>query len=115
MLIFTLGILSHYEIIGGGDVKLIAAVSFLAPPTRAIELLAEIALAGGLLGCFYLAVRCAFKGFRLASAYREIDLPGDCWIMELLTSECKRIAGGCSLPYAIAVFGGLCIFIARGC
>ena len=52
---FVLGVLAHYNAIGGGDVKLIAATCLLVPPDRIPLLLIEIALAGGVLSCLYLA------------------------------------------------------------
>ncbi|MGA7323860.1 MAG: A24 family peptidase [Rhodomicrobium sp.] len=45
----ALGFLAHYGFIGGGDVKLISAVTLLVPPERIGPLLIEIAIAGGLL------------------------------------------------------------------
>ena len=56
-----LGVLSHYRIIGGGDLKLISAVTLLVPPERVGQLLIEIALAGGVLACIYLLAGYALR------------------------------------------------------
>ena len=50
----VLGRLSHRDWIGGGDAKLIAAVTLLAPPAGIVKLLFDITLAGGLMSCVYL-------------------------------------------------------------
>ena len=47
----VLGRLSHHDWIGGGDAKLIAAVTLLAPPAGIGKLLFDITLAGGLMSC----------------------------------------------------------------
>ena len=48
------GLLCRYGMIGGGDVKLMAAVVLLVPPHEIGELLIAIALAGGVLSSVYL-------------------------------------------------------------
>lgn len=50
----VLGVLCRYGVLGGGDVKLMAAVTLLVPPGDVGDLLTRIALAGGLLSSFYL-------------------------------------------------------------
>jgi prepilin peptidase CpaA len=108
-----LGVLSHYKIIGGGDVKLISAVTFLVPPDRVGQLMIEIALAGGLLSCFYLAAHYWLKSLSASrSVAVEVALP-DSGLARMIKSERARIAAGDSLPYALAVLGGVSIYIAR--
>lgn len=108
-----LGILSHYKIIGGGDLKLISAVTFLVPPDRVGQLLIDIALAGGLLSCFYLAVHYGLKSQRVSEpAPLEVVPPGR-GLSLIIKTERARIATGDSLPYALAVLGGVGIYIAR--
>ena len=108
-----LGILSHYKIIGGGDTKLISAVTFLVAPDRVGQLLIEIALAGGLLSCLYLAARYRLKSLSSSqSAAREVALP-ESGLALMIKTERARIAAGNSLPYAVAVLGGVSTYIAR--
>jgi prepilin peptidase CpaA len=110
-IVVALGFLAHHEWIGGGDVKLIAAVTLLFPFSDAGALLLGIAVAGGLIGLAYLAMR--------ATATR-IPKPGYCpadpredtqdtpWGLEhLLSGERMRIAAGEPMPYALAVLGGV--------
>ena len=104
-----LGVLSHYRIIGGGDLKLISAVTFLVPPDRVGQLLIEIALAGGVLSCVYLAARYGLKSSAEASSTARRE-PG---IALTLRTERARIAAGDPLPYAVAVLGGVLIYVMR--
>ncbi len=108
----ALGVLAHYNMIGGGDVKLIAATSLLVPPDRIPLLLVEIALAGGVLSCLYLAGGFLLRrrpwlyrrpaGTAQPSAFRK-------W----LRREGSRIARGYPMPYALAVLGGVAIHLMR--
>jgi prepilin peptidase CpaA len=108
-----LGVLSHYKIIGGGDTKLISAVTLLVAPDRVGQLLIEIALAGGLLSCLYLAVHYGLKSLSASqSAAPEVALP-ETGLASMIKTERARIAAGDSLPYALAVLGGVSIYIAR--
>jgi prepilin peptidase CpaA len=108
-----LGVLSHYKFIGGGDLKLISAVTLLVPPERVGQLLIEIALAGGVLSCFYLAARYALKSLPASpTGAVEIASPKIGLVLAIKT-ERGRIAAGDPLPYALAVLGGVCIYIAR--
>jgi prepilin peptidase CpaA len=108
-----LGVLSHFKIIGGGDTKLISAATFLVPPDRVGQLLIEIALAGGLLSCFYLAAHYRLKSQRASrSATLEVAPPAS-GHARMIETERARIATGESLPYAVAVLGGVSIYIAR--
>jgi prepilin peptidase CpaA len=108
-----LGILSHHKIIGGGDTKLISAVTFLVAPDRVGQLLIEIALAGGLLSCFYLAAHYGLKSLSASqSTALEVVTPESVF-SQMIKSERARIATGDSLPYAVAVLGGVSFYIAR--
>ena len=108
-----LSILAHYKIVGGGDMKLITAVTFIVPPDRVGQLLIEIALAGGLLSCFYLAAHYGLKSPR-ASQSATVDVaPPESGNAQMFKTERARIAAGDSLPYAVAVLGGVSIYIAR--
>jgi prepilin peptidase CpaA len=103
-----LGVLSHNNLIGGGDVKLVAAVTLLLPPDRIWVLLYAIALAGGALSCAYLAAGIVLKktfagnpDAHLAWHQNGFGL----WVRE----ERERIASGRSVPYALAIFGGFAV------
>jgi prepilin peptidase CpaA len=108
-----LGVLSHYRIIGGGDLKLISAVTLLVPPERVGQLLIEIALAGGVLSCVYLVARYALKSPSAASSgAAEVARPGAGFALAIKT-ERVRIAMGDPLPYALAILGGVLIYGTR--
>jgi len=108
-----LGVLSHYRIIGGGDLKLISAVTLLVPPERVGQLLIEIALAGGVLSCVYFLARYALKSPSVASSgAAEVARAGAGFALAIKT-ERVRIAMGDPLPYALAVLGGVAIYVTR--
>ncbi len=108
-----LGVLSHYRIIGGGDMKLISAVTLLVPPERVGQLLIEIALAGGVLSCVYLAGRYALRSPSSASAGAVDVARPEAGFALAIKTERVRIAAGDPLPYAVAVFGGVLSYAVR--
>ena len=109
-IVVALGLLAHHEWIGGGDVKLIAAVALLFPLSDVGALLLSIAVAGGLLGCAYLAIRATVTRIpkpRFCPADTQ-DTQDTTWGLEhLLSGERMRIAAGEPMPYALAVLGGV--------
>lgn len=91
------GLLWRFGILGGGDVKLLAA-SALLPGAAAVPLaLVMTALAGGLLSAAYV------MGRRLAPAIpaRGGALPARIW-----RAEIRRVRRGGPLPYAFAITAG---------
>ena len=111
-----LGVLSHYRIIGGGDLKLISAVTFLVPPEHVGQLLIEIALAGGALACVYLGARFGLKNFDglPESPFGAVGVARpESGLALAIKMERARIVAGDPLPYAVAVLGGVCIYIAK--
>lgn len=114
-----LGFLAHFRLIGGGDVKLISAVTLLVPPERIGLLLLAISLVGGVISSCYLAAFYVFtrphmrnphlhnphthKMRRATTAYRFSKLP------HLFQSERTRILKATSVPYGAAVLGGVAI------
>lgn len=110
--LFGLGLLSRWELIGGGDTKLVSAVTLLVPPGRVGQLLAQIVLAGGVVSCFYLAAHYRLKGLPAAADHNRVAQGESGWA-RAIRMERDRIAAGNSLPYALAVLGGVGIFIAR--
>jgi prepilin peptidase CpaA len=107
-----LGVLSHYRIIGGGDLKLITAVTFLVSPDRVAQLLLGIAIAGGLLGAFYLGAHYRMKQQSASFCGGVEGPPAKNGLSNLIRAERSRIAAGDSLPYGLAILGGFGIFIA---
>lgn len=110
-IVVALGLLAHHEWIGGGDVKLIAAVALLFPLSDVGGLLLSIAIAGGLLSCTYLAIRATGTKIpkpRFCPADAQEDTQDTTWGLEdLLSGERMRIAAGEPMPYALAVLGGV--------
>ncbi len=109
LVFLTLGFLCRYGVLGGGDVKLTAAVTLLVPPGGIGDLLIKIALAGGLLSCFYLG----------ASYFVRNALAGSCEP----AGEGGSFAGGPEVarvrvtsrkeaPYAVAILGGVIWYVA---
>lgn len=115
VLVFTgLCVLGYYDFVGGGDVKLISAVTLLVPSADVVVLLLEIALAGGLLSCAYLFARHRLK--------RELQSPSKApvatrprWLTASngLQQEAARIIAGEPMPYAFAILGGVVFHGAR--
>jgi len=99
--IALLGVLAVRSMFGWGDVKMIAAVTLLVPPTGAFALILAIAIAGGLLACAYLLAGRTLRQSLPAAGPSRQGLAG------LFDAECTRIRTSRSLPYGVAVFGGV--------
>ena len=106
-----LAVLSHHRIVGGGDVKLIGAATLLVPPTHVGRLLVDIALAGGVLGGLYLAARLGLRNLP-ALAVSPIARPAS-GLALAMKAERRRIRAGAPMPYALAIFGGACLYVAN--
>ena len=113
-LLCSLWPLVHYDFLGGGDAKLIAAVTLLVPPDRVGSLLIEIALAGGVLSALYLAAYHTLQRMRVAqgNASQVVDIWPTRGLANVLRNERSRIAAENSVPYALAVLGGVGVHIA---
>ncbi len=108
----SLGVLAHYGLIGGGDVKLIGASALLVPANSVPLLLAEIALAGGVLSALYLATGFLLR--RRPQLYRSASKNGrKSPFRKWIRCEGTRIARGYPVPYALAVLGGVSMHIMR--
>lgn len=109
-----LWILVRYDFLGGGDAKLITAATLLVPPDRIGPLLIEIALAGGVVSGIYLAAYRALQRIRVAqcNAAQLTDVWPRRGLGRLLHNERIRIAGENSVPYALAVLGGVSFHVA---
>ena len=106
-----LAVLSHHRIIGGGDVKLVSAATLLVPPAQVGQLLVAIALAGGVLGCLYLAAGFALRSLPARTA--SPVAPTASGFALARNAERRRIAAGGPMPYALAIFGGACLYAAN--
>jgi prepilin peptidase CpaA len=95
-LVFLLATLAwRFRVMGGGDVKLLAACALLPPPATVPAMIAAVALAGGLLSLAYLALRPLLPA---PAASRPASLP-----RRALRAEAWRIRRGGPLPYAVAI------------
>ncbi len=92
-------------LLGGGDVKLMAAVSLWFPPHAQMALFATTAMLGGALGCVYLLLS------RLVPAptpRRSATMLG-----RLIRAELRRIRKRCALPYAVAISSAALLCLVR--
>jgi prepilin peptidase CpaA len=85
-------------LIGGGDVKLLAACALLVPPESVPELILGTAIAGGLLALLYLGLARLLTGGKTP---RPDGLARRVW-----RAEQRRIRRRLSLPYACAIAAG---------
>ncbi|MHB8887049.1 MAG: A24 family peptidase [Methylovirgula sp.] len=108
----VLGVLGHYKIIGGGDVKLIAAVTLLVPPEHIGQLLVDIALAGGLLSGVYFLAHHAFKTRAPQSIAAENGSSASAFCC-MTKPEFGRISPAYTIPYAVAIFVGVSSYAAH--
>lgn len=110
LLIFLLGMFSRYDVLGGGDVKLIGTLSLLFPPAEIPFMLALIVIAGGVLGCAYLVARYIFTKFATREATPltpgTISAP-----VTLLGSEKAKIVAGEPMPYGLAIAAGIISYV----
>jgi prepilin peptidase CpaA len=110
MLVWRLGWL------GGGDVKLIAALSLWAGPTLTPGLLLAIGASGGVLATVFLAARRpVFRPF-LACLHVAIDrcLPAVAWSAAATApGRLPNSSSNDSIPYGVAVAAGGCWLVYR--
>lgn len=83
--------------IGGGDVKLATAMAFGLAPLATLHFVVATAVAGGLVGVFYLLLRRS--GGRLPAPYGA-GLPARLWAVERWRARRRGI------PYAVAIAAG---------
>lgn len=113
--IFVVGaLLAHFEIIGGGDVKMISAVSVLVPPAAVPGLLLCIALAGGVLSLFYLGASWLVRRESGSAFAVPEPPPGATRFDRLVRTEVARMRANEPMPYATAIFGGTVSLILIG-
>ncbi len=99
LLLLALLLIAHsYAVIGGGDVKLMAALAIGLSPLDSCRFVIATAIAGGLLAVVYLLLARVTRpasGARRGSRLRRV-----------LAIEAWRIRTCESLPYGVAIAGG---------
>jgi prepilin peptidase CpaA len=89
--------------LGGGDVKLAAALALGLPPLATLDFLNNTVLAGGVLGLCYLV------GPRLLRPHAPRH------VGRILRIEARRLRRGGPVPYGVAIAcGGILTLIAQG-
>lgn len=96
----------RYRLMGGGDVKLLAAATLLVQPRAVPVLVLAVALAGGLFGLMYWTA-----GHLLRAP--AVERPSD-RLRRILRIERHRMYRGFSLPYAVAISCGTLYVFGRG-
>lgn len=114
-LVYVAGaVLTHYDVIGGGDTKMIAASTLLVPPLAVPALLICIALAGGLLSCFYLCAGWLVRRGGAAALAPGEPAPSATEFDHLVRLEVARMQANEPMPYGVAIFGGAVSLILIG-
>ncbi len=114
LVFFVLAPFAYNKIIGGGDLKLISATTLLVPPTHVGMLLLQIALVGGALSCLYIAARYLLQNLHRVDVAAEVATSPAANFATVVEKERGRILAGGPLPYAVAVLGGVIVYIATG-
>lgn len=99
-------LLFHLGLVGGGDVKLLAAASLLSAPGEVGGQLVLIALAGGVMALMLLLRRVCQKLHRKDSVPAERDVvPADHFAPTLTANQQNELPGfqGDGLPYGVAI------------
>jgi prepilin peptidase CpaA len=96
-------------LIGGGDIKLLTALTLGLPPIESYQLVTATALVGGVLAILYLALSRALAGARrpaMTTGRRRSLLP------RIAAVEFWRIRRRCALPYGVAIaIGGMLVVV----
>jgi len=100
------GLLWRRGLMGGGDVKLLAATALLLPASLVLSFIAAVAFAGGILACLYLALR---RIVRPPATLRPRHR-----LARIMRVEQRRIRACRSLPYAVAIASGALFILAGG-
>jgi prepilin peptidase CpaA len=93
IVLLALLVCAHFDVLGAGDAKLIAAATLMVPPEHVALLLIAIAVAGGVLSGVYLA---AFRSLKATVPYALAVLGG---VSFYVASELYQCSSGisCSL------------------
>ena len=96
----------RHGLMGGGDAKLLAAVSLLVPATAVPSLVLTIALSGGALAMVYVVMQ-RLAGAPSVSRHRRT-------ISRVLCIERYRMHRRFSIPYAVAISSGTLFTLTHG-
>ena len=96
-----------FGLLGGGDVKLLAAAATVTAPMHAFDLVLLTAILGGVLAGFFLAGRRLLRG--RPAGPRPAGL-----MARVLRVESWRIRRGGPLPYGVAISGAAILILAGG-
>ena len=96
----------RHGFMGGGDAKLLAAVSLLVPAHVVPVLVLTIAIVGGVLALVYWTMTRLMKPSKKAAGKQTLS--------RILRVEHYRIRRGFSLPYAVAISGGTLFTLGHG-
>lgn len=104
--VFVVGaVLTRFDVVGGGDTKMISAATVLVPPATVPGLLLCIALAGGILSLFYLGASWLVRRDTAPAAGDAV--PGASEFDHLVRLEAARMRANEPMPYGVAIFGGV--------
>jgi len=92
-------------VMGGGDAKLIAALSLGLSAADAANFVLFVACCGGILAIFY-------KIVRQVTAFHPMPRPST-RLRRFMRAELWRIHRGCPLPYAVAIMSGFVVLKLR--
>jgi prepilin peptidase CpaA len=102
----VLAYLARHKLIGGGDAKMIAAVTLLVPANQVLALILDIALAGGLVAAVYVVARLSLARRAPSLAYAAHSAGRRAGLCAMVRVEGARIAAGEPMPYGVAIAAG---------
>lgn len=106
-----LAVLAHRDQIGGGDAKMIGAVTLLVEPARVVSLLLAIALSGGALAIGWLIAEQVRKA---AARPRPLPVfPGPAQTAPTPFTGSPPSAAHRQMPYAVAILAGVALTLLR--
>lgn len=96
--------------LGGGDVKLLAAATWIVSPALVPQLVLTTALAGGVLACVYLALSLPARTARAPAP----TAPPQTLAARILRVEWRRIKRRAALPYGCAIAAATLLTLSGG-
>ena len=95
-------------LVGGADMKLLAALAAGLPPLTNFQLITSVALFGGLLAALYLSLRRVVP--LIARLPRPVGRRG-LLLYRVAIVEVRRIQRGAPLPYGVAIAAGAAVVV----
>lgn len=108
----VLAAFAHLRLIGGGDVKLIAASTLFVPVQRMGALLLAIVIGGGMLSFIYLAIYSVLRLVPAPAVSVAARSRGS--FVRWLDHERRRILAAQAVPYGVAVAAAVAFVMTRG-